>query len=309
MTRNQKATKPWRDLARIHRLEYPLPVHYLCYAVWGACYATGVVRQLLDLPVLLAVVANLPLPVAMNVLNGAVDVHTDARTPNKSEMAAAVMRLGTRRAVRWAVCEMAFSLVAATVVSLWTGRWLVATAVAAIITLHVLYNVEPVRLKRRGFVNPVTLGVSFGFLPCLVSCAAARVDIPGALWLIFAGLGASVTGRALWWMVPDRAGDAATGMTTWAVRHGAYPTLLLSCLIALAGPALLGWGLWLRYGVVWAIVGIAAGAVFVLGQLTVLRGTSDHALPSSARMRTRNMTPMMAANVFLAALPFIAQWR
>jgi 4-hydroxybenzoate polyprenyltransferase len=264
---------------------------------------------LLDVPVALAVVANLPLPVAMNVLNGAVDVRTDERTPNKRAAAAAMLRLGTRRAARWALIEMAFSLVLAAVVSLWTGHWLVVAAVAMIIVLHVLYNVEPVRLKRRGFANPVTLGLSFGFLPCVVSCAAARADIPLSLWLIFAGLGASVTGRALWWMVPDRAGDAASGMTTLVVRHGAYRTLLLSCVIALAGPVSLGVGLWSRYGVIWAIVGIAVGAVFVIGQLAVLPGTSDRALPSSARMRRRNMTPMMVANVFLAALPVIAQLR
>jgi hypothetical protein len=61
--------------------------------------------------------------------------------------------------------------------------------------------------------------------------------------------------------------------------------------------------------VIWAIVGVATGAVFVIGQLAVLPGASDRALPNSARMRRRNMTPMMAANVFLAALPFIAQLR
>jgi len=307
MTGNDKPASIWRDLARVHRLEYPLPVHYVCYAFWGACYAVGTVRQLLDVPVVLAVVANLPLPVAMNMLNGAVDVRTDERTPNKRAAAASILRLGVRRAVWWALAEMAFSLVLAAVVSLWTGHWLVVTAVAMIVVLHVLYNVEPVRLKRRGFANPVTLGVSFGFLPCVVSCAAVRADIPLSLWLIFAGLGVSVGARALWWMVPDRAADAATGMTTLAVRHGAYRTLLLSCLIAVAGPVLLGVGLWSRYGVIWAIVGVAAGSVFVVGQLAVLPGTSDRTLPSSARMRRRNMTPMMAANVFLAVLPLIAR--
>ena len=296
-----------RALARIHRLEYPLPIHYVCYALWGACYGVGSPRGLLDAPVLLAVVANLPLPVAMNVLNGVIDVRADARTPNKQAAAAAMLRVGVRPALWWAGLEMAASLVLGAVVSAWTGHWLVGTALALTIALHVLYNVEPVHLKRRGIVNPVTLGVSFGFLPCLVSAAAARPDIPVSLWLVFAGLGVSVIGRAAWWMVPDRAGDAASGVITFAVRHGAHRTLLLSCLIGLAGPALLGAGLWLRYGTVLAIVGTAAGSVFVIGQLTVLPGTSDQALPSSARLRRRNMTPMMAANVFLAVLPLVAR--
>jgi len=296
-----------RALARIHRLEYPLPVHYVCYALWGACYGVGSPRGLLDVPVLLAVVANLPLPVAMNVLNGVIDVRADARTPNKQVTASATLRVGVRPALWWAGLEMTASLVLGAVVSVWTGHWLVVTALALAIALHVLYNVEPVHLKRRGILNPVTLGVSFAFLPCLVSCAAARPDIPMSLWLVFAGLGVSVIGRAAWWMVPDRAGDAASGVTTFAVRHGAHRTLVLSCLIGLAGPALLGAGLWPRYGAVWAIVGMAAGLVFVVGQLAVLPGASDQALPSSARIRRRNMTPMMAANVSLVVLPLVAR--
>jgi 4-hydroxybenzoate polyprenyltransferase len=296
----------WRDLARVHRLEYPLPIHYLCYALWGACYGAGAVERLIAVPVLLAVTANLLSPVAMNVLNGVIDVGTDARTPNKRAAAAAMRRLGAGRALWWAALEMALTLVLGLAISVWTGHWLAITAVGLMVALHVLYNIEPVRLKRRGFVNPVALGAAFGFLPCVVSCAAVRADIPISLWLIFVGLGVSVTGRALWWMVPDRAGDAATGVTTLAVRYGTHRTILLSGLVALLGLGLLGAGLWLRSGAVWAIVGLAAGAIFVIGQLTVLPGASDRALPSSARMRRYNMTPMMAANVALAVLPLVA---
>lgn len=297
----------WWDLARVHRLEYPLPVHYLCYALWGACYGTGAIGRLIDVPVLLAVTTNLLSPVAMNVLNGVIDVRTDARTPDKRPAAAAMLRVGAGRALWWAALEMALSLVLGAVISVWTGHWLAITAITLMVALHLLYNVEPVRLKRRGFVNPVALGVAFGFLPCVVSCAAVRADIPISLWLIFAGLGVSVTGRALWWMAPDQAGDAATGVITLAVRHGTHRTILLSGLVALFGLALLGAGLWLRYGAVWVTVGTAAGAIFVIGQLAVLSGTSDGAPPSSARMRRHNMTPMMAANVVLAALPLVAR--
>jgi 4-hydroxybenzoate polyprenyltransferase len=295
------------DLARVHRLEYPLPVHYACYAVWGAAYAVTGVRQLVGLPIPLAVVANLPLPVAMNCLNAAVDVRTDAETADKRGSAAAVQRLGVRRVVWWAAIEMAGSLALAVVVSVWLGRWLVALSVALIIALHVLYNVEPVRLKRRGRANPLTLGIAFGFLPCLVSYYAVDAHVTMPLLLIFAGLGATVAGRALWWMVPDRAGDAATGMTTLAVRYGARRTVIASCVLVAIGPVLLGWGLWLRYPPIWAGAGIVAGCVFLVGQYVVLPGISDRKLPSSVRLRRRNMTPMMLANVFLAALPMLAR--
>jgi len=42
-------------MARVHRLEYPLPTPLSCYALWGACYGAGAVGRLIDVPVLLAV--------------------------------------------------------------------------------------------------------------------------------------------------------------------------------------------------------------------------------------------------------------
>ena len=295
------------DLARVHRLEYPLPVHYVCYSIWGACYAVDHATQLLTVPVVLAFLAGLPLPVAMNVLNAVVDAPTDAKQPDKRGSAEAIARLGSRTALSWAYGELAFSLVLSAVVAVWVRHWLVVAATAATIALHLLYNLEPIRLKRRGLANPLTLGAGFGFLPCLISYGAVEALPPWWAWLVFAGLGISVTGRAMWWMVPDRSGDAAAGMPTYAVRHGARRALLVSLLFALPGPVVLAAGLWPRYGPMWAVVGFAAACVFVIGQYVGLRRTSDRALPSVTRMRHRNMTPMMLANVFLGVLPLVAR--
>jgi 4-hydroxybenzoate polyprenyltransferase len=295
-----------RDLARVHRFEYPLPVHFLCYSVWGAAYAVGRPAQLLTVPVLLAVVSNLLLPFATNVLNAVVDAPTDARTPAKRGLAEAVERLGVRRALWWAGVELAACLIAAAAVTVVLRRWLVVVATAGAVTLLLLYNLEPVRLKRRGLANPVALGAGFGLLPCLVSAGALRVDISPWMWLIFTGFAISAAGRALWWMVPDRSGDAASGMPTFAVRHGARRAIVVSLLIAAPGPAVLAVGLWARYRLGWALAGAAAAGAIVIGQFASLRGTSDRDLPSAPRMRRRNMTAMMLANVFLAVLPLVA---
>lgn len=295
-----------RDLARVHRLEYPLPVHYLCYSVWGACYAADRPAQLLTVPVLLAVVSNLLLPLATNVLNAVVDAPTDARTPDKRGSAESIERIGARRALWWTGIELVGSIAAAAIVTVLVRRWLVLVAALGQAAVLLLYNLEPVRLKRRGLANPVALGVGFGFLPCLVSYYAVRADIRPTDWLIFAGFAISAAGRALWWMVPDRSGDAASGMSTFAVRHGARRTIVISSLIAIPGPVVLFLGLWPRYGPGWAAAGAAAAVVIVAGQFVSLRGTSDRALPGVARMRRRNMTPMMIANVFLGVLPLVA---
>ena len=306
MTRAEREPGFWWALVRVHRLEYPLPIHYLCYALWGACYAITGLGQLAAWPVIVAVLADLPPPVAMNALNGAMDVETDLRNPDKRDLAIATLRLGVRRTIAVAAAEMALSVGLAVLVSIAVGHWFVAVAAVAMIALHLLYNLEPVHLKRRGLVNPVTLGVSFGFLPCLVSYGAVRGDLDPAAWLIFLGLGATVTGRALWWAVPDLAADAAIGLETPAVRFGAIRTLVVSCAIAAAGPVLLGWGVSGRYGPGWGVAAVLISAVFVGGQLPVVRQIRRGISPSSARLRHRNMTPMALANLALVVLPLVA---
>lgn len=296
----------WRDLIVLHRLEYPFFITYLCYAVWGACYAVSGARQLLDTPVLLAIAANLIHPGAMSVLNAAVDTRADTLNPDKRGIANAADRLGVKHAIVWAATEMALVLGLATAVSLWVDRWLTVVAAALIIALHLLYNVEPVRLKRRGVANPLTLGTSFGLLPCLVSYSAVRPDFTAPTWLIFAGLGTLVTGRALWWMVPDRAADTAAGTVTLAVRYGIFRVLAACCLVTVAGLGLLGWGLWWHNGFGWALLGVVVSAAPLGSQLALLRRTANGAVPRSAFIRRRSMSLVMISNVLLALLPLAA---
>ncbi|MGH3773581.1 MAG: UbiA family prenyltransferase, partial [Pseudonocardiaceae bacterium] len=208
-----------RDVIRVHRLEYPFPVHYLCHAVLGACYGASDAHQLCTAPVLLAIMANLLAIVGGNPLNAAVDISTDAYTQGKRHIAHAALRLGHRHTMGWAATEMTFALAAAIATSLWLDRALIAVGVGLTIALCLLYNLEPVRLKRRGLANPVTIALTVGPLPSLVAYSAVRPDLTASVWLIFIGLGALITGRALWWTVPDQIGDKATRMTTPTVLY------------------------------------------------------------------------------------------
>jgi len=291
-------------LLRIHRLEYPFPIHYLCYAVWGLFYAPGNLTQLLKLPVLLVFLANLIHPMAMNALNCAADTRTDARNPRKRDLAQAATRIGVGRVAAIALAELVLCFGLCAVAAVLLHRPLVAVTMAAIVALHLLYNLEPIHLKRRGLFNPIALGASFGFLPCILSHSVVTPLFAGPTWLIYSGLGLSVTAGSLWWMVPDRAADAASTTTTAAVRYGAARMARLSCGIALAVPLALSWGLWLAYSPFWGILGAALAAGWFGGQLTSLRTFS---LRSYADLRRRSMTPMMVANVAFAVVPLVAR--
>lgn len=312
----------WRDVVRIHRLEYPFPVHYLCHAVLGACYAANNVHQLFTGPVLLSIIANLLSIVGGNPLNAAVDISTDACNQGKRDIAHAALQLGRHHAMGWTATEMTFALAAATATSLWLDRALIAVGVALTIALCLLYNLEPVRLKRRGLANPITIALTTGLLPSLVSYSAVRPDLTVSTWLIFIGVGVLITGRALWWTVPDQIGDNATGMTTPTIRYGASQAIRIACDATVVGLGLLGGGLWWRYGPPWALLGVAVSVPFLLSKLALLRRLpncalpnralpNDRALPNTAlpnptQMRRRELSSVMIADVILVLLPLVA---
>lgn len=293
---------PWaRDLYRVHRLEAPFPVAYVCHALWGACYAASSPGQLTRVPVVLALVANLIPLVAQNVLNAAMDIPVDARTPGKSGIARAAARLGRPRLIGIASAEMALALILATAVAVHLGRPLVAAGVAAGILVEYLYNLEPVRLKKRGLANPVSLGAHFSALPFLSTANAVRPDLPGYLWPLLLGLWLLLIGRTLWWSIPDAAADRAAGLAPPAVRHGPTRALLMASGSTALALALLAWGLAWALNPVAALIGTAASAFFLVGKLrmtaTALRTLHER------HMRRHTLTFVIGADALLSVLP------
>ncbi|WP_246257859.1 UbiA prenyltransferase family protein [Amycolatopsis anabasis] len=295
----------WHDVVVVHRLHFPLPVNYLCYSFCGACFATGDYRHLLDPPVLLAAMANLLIILSGLALNTAADIRTDERQADREQLANAALRIGRERVFRWAAIEMCCALVLATAISQWTGHLLGTAFAAGAIGLHMLYDLEPVRLKRRGFPGPFAFCAAVHVLPCLLSFTAAGPLFDAPVYLIFAGIWILASGRTVWWSVPDRSADAATGMRTPPVRYGAVRALAMSCLIMLAGLAGIGWGLWWLYGPVWALLGVTAHAAFLGNSLLLLRRTAEGATPSSARMLKRAMPMVSVGDVALVIIPLI----
>jgi 4-hydroxybenzoate polyprenyltransferase len=297
-------TRRWRDLVVVHRWQYPLPIAYLCYAIWGACYAVSTPRQLLAWPVATIALAAILLFTAGLALNTVADVRTDEQHEDKGYLATTVRRLGRDRAVRWMATEAAIGLALAATASAWTGRWLVAAAALAIGILHLLYNTEPIRLKHRGFTGAFAFGAAAATLPCLMSYAVIRPGLDSSGWLIFVGIGVLSTGRTAWWSVPDVVADTKAGAGTPAARHGAPSTVGLSCLLMLTGLTLLGLGIGWRYGPGWALTGIALHVIVLLIAISpLLRSRGLRVLPSSKWMRTRVLMLVTLGEIALVVVP------
>jgi 4-hydroxybenzoate polyprenyltransferase len=286
----------------VHRLEFPFPVNYVCYASWGACFAAGDAARLLDPAVLAAVAANLLLLPAGLALNTAADVRTDERHRERWYLARAARRFGTGRLVRWAVAELAVAVSFAALAAGWAGRPLVVATAVVIIVLQVLYNVEPVRLKRRGLTGVVAFCAATLLLPFLLSHWAIRPDIGVPSWLVGVGVWVLSIGRMTAWSVPDRAADSATGIRTPSVRHGHTGALARSVAIMIVGLVVAGCGLWWRFGPVWALPLVALQGAFPFGAVVQLR----RGLASSWRIGRGAMIPAMIGMVALTVTPLVA---
>ncbi|MEC3979203.1 UbiA prenyltransferase family protein [Amycolatopsis sp. H20-H5] len=285
----------------LHRLEFPLPLNYLCQASWGACYAVSSAHELTAAPVVLAIVVNLLLILSGLALNVTADIRGDSQHQEKAYLADSAKAFGRTRALRWIVAEMAAAVVLAALISWWRNE--ITVLVLALLTVagHLLYNLEPVRLKRRGLAGPVVFGLSVTTLPCLLSAVAVRANFEGSLWLVFTGLGVLAIARTVWWSTSDRQADEASGMKTPAVRYGNAGAAILARALSTAGICLLAGGLLAKYGLLWTLVGSAAHLIFfgtVLGRKRrVLR---------PAEMLKRAMPWITVADLILAALPLVA---
>jgi 4-hydroxybenzoate polyprenyltransferase len=295
-----------RDLQRVHRLEHPFLIAYACHALWGACYAVTSLDQLMRVPVLAATVANLVPLVAQNVLNAAMDISIDANTPGKSGIARAAERLGRARLIRYTLLEMAFALCLAVGTAAYLGRPLIAASVAAGIVVELLYNLEPIRLKKRGLANPVSLGLHFSFLPCVSTFNAVRVDFPGFVWPLFFGLWLLLIGRTLWWSLPDASADRAAGISPPAVRYGLSRVLALAIAATTGALVLIAWALWWDLGPLASLLGTATCGIFAVRKVLLAR-KPPAALRSlrDTPMRRRILVLVVSADVLLVVLPLV----
>jgi len=294
-----------------HRLEFPFSLAYLCHAVWGASWAVTQPRQLLAAPVLALVAANVSHQVGEVVLNAGLDVDSDARNPEKRVVAGAAQRLGRRTLLGLASAELAVPVLIAAGVSVALSRPSIVAWMAVIVALQVLYNVEPVHLKRRGMANPITLALTYPVLPALPVYLAVRPTVSPAMWLVLLGMLFAATARTLWWAIPDRVADLAANCSTPVVRLGFARSLLVAGLLSTVGTVLIGGALWWRYGAAWALLGMAAASLFPLTALrrfsralaaSTDRGSADGHL-QAVRLRRRDLPLALATDLAVAVIP------
>ena len=96
--------------------------------------------------------------------------------------------------------------------------------------------------------------------------------------------------------MPDRVGDARVGSKTPAVVYGTTHAINATTQLTVGGLLLVGGGLWVRFGPMWAAVGVAACSAFLIAR----------DLPTARQQLRYGMSMAVASTVVLAAIPLLA---
>lgn len=175
-------------------------------------------------------------------INCLADVAIDRHHKHKCSLAAAVERLGARGLWTAFVVESIIALGLTIIIVIVVGKpWLLGIWLTGWV-LAVAYSLEPIRLKRRGFLNPISLVTIIYFLPFSFGYQALndRIDV-GSLPLMTA-IGLQLFGLFLMNEVEDVPEDRSQYVLTPCVKYGvrnmtvlALSLFLAASLVALSG--------------------------------------------------------------------------
>lgn len=176
-------------------------------------------------------------------VNCLADVEIDRE--HKARLAAATSVLGRMPIVISIGVEAAAALAVAGWLAASTGRPVLPLVWLAGFALAVAYSVEPVRLKRRGWMNPCclvlilyALPMAFGYLTLARSAAVPELGIAAAT-------GGQMLALILLNPAEDIATDRAAGIQTPCTMHGLRVIAPIAAAIFVAGTAC---SLWLALG-------------------------------------------------------------
>jgi 4-hydroxybenzoate polyprenyltransferase len=258
----------------LHRFEVG-PIYFFVL-IWGMFVAARRPSDLWSAAAILALFINGLSLFSGFVLNNYSDYPIDRRSKIKGYVADAVERVGLRKTFALYWTEQALTVAAAAAISMLLHNWLFVVVKLAGIVSGMMYNAEPVRMKRRGIWNPIMLSIRFGFVPGMIAYFAVHggtIGVGG--WLVLLGVTLLSFSRGFWNSVSDTDEDRAENILTPAVRYGPRAAMTGAVASLVPACALIAAGLWLLLGPLYALVGVAGAAAATGYRFGLLRRAGD----------------------------------
>jgi 4-hydroxybenzoate polyprenyltransferase len=206
-------------------------------------------------------------------VNCLADVEIDVR--DKAHLSRAVTRIGPRTLAAVIAGEAVATLALTVYMAVDAGRpvlpllWLLGLALA------LAYSLEPVRLKRRGWLNPVSLVLMLYALPMAYGYVTLADHADAAAIVVLCATGLQMLALILLNPAADVETDRAAGIQTPCVRHGIAPVATLAAVAFAVGTAagLTAFAVLASTSGAWAYAGpvaAAAGQLYVLADIVSL---------------------------------------
>jgi 4-hydroxybenzoate polyprenyltransferase len=258
----------------LHRFEVG-PIYFFVL-IWGMFVAATKPSDLWSAAALLALFINGLSLFSGFVLNAFSDYPIDRRSRIKGYVADAVERVGLRTTWVMYWTEQALTVAAAVAVSLLLDNWLFVIVKLAGIVAGIMYNAEPIRMKRRGIWNPIMLAIRFGFVPGMIAYFAVRDSMTDVgAWIMLLGATMLSFSRGFWNSVADTDEDRAENIVTPSVLYGPRVAMASAVASLVVACALIGVGLGLLLGPWYAIGGLAGSAGAAVFRYLLLRRIGD----------------------------------
>lgn len=258
----------------LHRFEVG-PIYFFVL-IWGMFVAARQPSDLWSAAAILAFFINGLSLFSGFVLNNYSDYPIDRRSQIKGYVADAVERVGLRKTFILYWIEQALTVAAAVAVSVLLHDWLFVVVKLAGIVSGMMYNAEPVRMKRRGIWNPIMLSIRFGFVPGMIAYLAVNggtIGVGG--WMVLLGATLLSFSRGFWNSISDTDEDRAENIVTPAVGYGPRAAMVYAVASMVPACVLIAAGLWLVLGPLYALVGVAGAVGATLFRFLLLRRVGD----------------------------------
>jgi 4-hydroxybenzoate polyprenyltransferase len=203
---------------------------------WGATRSTSI-GDLVILIVLSFTIINLSSAIGAQA-NTLSDRDLDSKDERKKELVAALNAFGANRLKRVLVAECIMALVLVVLFTYIQQKpgllvlWIIG------ISLGCAYSLQPIRLKSRNWLAPISLILVLAFLPVLFAYYTFTNEVTFLFLVSLTGLALSVYGVIIPTETRDYFGDKARGIKTFTVSLGLVKASLLAIVLLTAGATL-----------------------------------------------------------------------
>lgn len=204
---------------------------------WGATRSTGI-GDMVILILLSFTIINLSSAIGAQV-NTLSDQDLDSKDERKKELVAALNAFGANRLKRVLVTECTTALILVVLFTYIQQKPVLSVLWISGISLGCAYSLQPIRLKSRNWLAPISLILVLAFLPVLFAYCTFTNELNLFFLASLTGLALTVYSVIIPTETRDYFGDKAMGIKTFTVSLGLAKASLLAIVLLTAGATLM----------------------------------------------------------------------